>query len=120
MNESALVCYDVTDAMRSHPGPVPESPTLFNSSPFKVLSPQPPKFLKSLLTVREESKAKKVLEARPLLGQEVTSDRVKSPREDFILTLWPDVTILCSFCPRQLLFLNVSTFSVLNCIAVCF
>uniref|UniRef100_A0A4W6DM84 Kinesin family member 13A n=1 Tax=Lates calcarifer TaxID=8187 RepID=A0A4W6DM84_LATCA len=52
-------------------GLVPESPTFFNSSPFKVLSPQPPKFLKSLLPVKEENKAKKALEARPLLGQEV-------------------------------------------------
>ncbi|XP_045567429.1 kinesin-like protein KIF13A [Salmo salar] len=51
-------------------GLVPESPTFFNSSPFKALSPQTPKFLKSLLPVREESKTKRVLEARPLLGQE--------------------------------------------------
>ncbi|KAF4076142.1 hypothetical protein AMELA_G00227030 [Ameiurus melas] len=51
-------------------GSVLESPTFFNSSPFKALSPQPPKFLKSLMPVREESKAKRVLEARPLLGQE--------------------------------------------------
>uniref|UniRef100_A0A8C7IUV5 Kinesin family member 13A n=1 Tax=Oncorhynchus kisutch TaxID=8019 RepID=A0A8C7IUV5_ONCKI len=48
-----------------------QSPTFFNSSPFKALSPQTPKFLKSLLPVREESKTKRVLEARPLLGQEV-------------------------------------------------
>lgn len=54
-----------------HTGLVPESPTFFNSSPFKVLSPQPPKFLKSLLPVKEENKAKKPLESRPLLGQEV-------------------------------------------------
>uniref|UniRef100_A0AAQ6A8N8 Kinesin family member 13A n=1 Tax=Amphiprion ocellaris TaxID=80972 RepID=A0AAQ6A8N8_AMPOC len=59
----------VTDCSRA--GLVPESPTFFSSSPFKVLSPQPPKFLKSLLPVKEENKAKKVLEARPLLGQEV-------------------------------------------------
>ncbi|XP_050987010.1 kinesin-like protein KIF13A isoform X2 [Labeo rohita] len=51
-------------------GSVPESPTFFNSSPFKVLSPQPPKFLKSLLPVKEENKVKRSLEARPLLGQE--------------------------------------------------
>ncbi|MCJ8745409.1 hypothetical protein PDJAM_G00129810 [Pangasius djambal] len=51
-------------------GSVPESSTFFNSSPFKALSPQPPKFLKSLMPVREESKAKRALEARPLLGQE--------------------------------------------------
>ncbi|XP_046733692.1 kinesin-like protein KIF13A isoform X1 [Silurus meridionalis] len=47
-----------------------ESPTFFISSPFKVLSPQPPKFLKSLMPVREESNVTRVLEARPLLGQE--------------------------------------------------
>ncbi|KAJ3598073.1 hypothetical protein NHX12_001587 [Muraenolepis orangiensis] len=51
-----------------------ESPALFNSSPFKALSPQPPKFLKSLLTVREENKAKKVLEARPLLEDSEDED----------------------------------------------
>ncbi|XP_056299566.1 kinesin-like protein KIF13A isoform X6 [Pseudoliparis swirei] len=56
------------------PGLVPESTTFFNSSPFKVLSPQPPKFLKSLLPVKEENKVKKVLEARPLLGQEDSED----------------------------------------------
>lgn len=54
-----------------HTGLVPDSPTFFNSSPFKVLSPQSAKFLKSLLPVKEENKVKKVLEARPLLGQEV-------------------------------------------------
>uniref|UniRef100_A0A8C4GT65 Kinesin family member 13A n=1 Tax=Dicentrarchus labrax TaxID=13489 RepID=A0A8C4GT65_DICLA len=59
---------------------VPESPTFFNSSPFKVLSPQPPKFLKSLLPVKEENKTKKALEARPLLGQEVRrKDQKKKP-----------------------------------------
>ncbi|KAK6327086.1 hypothetical protein J4Q44_G00027310, partial [Coregonus suidteri] len=56
--------------LRSPSGLVPESPTFFNSSPFKALSPQTPKFLKSLLPVREERKTKRVLEARPLLGQE--------------------------------------------------
>ncbi|XP_068426812.1 kinesin-like protein KIF13A isoform X7 [Clinocottus analis] len=59
---------------KENPGLVPESPTFFNSSPFKVLSPQPPKFLKSLLPVKEENKVKKVLEARPLLGQEDSED----------------------------------------------
>ncbi|XP_076593299.1 kinesin-like protein KIF13A isoform X6 [Chaetodon auriga] len=59
---------------KENPGLVPESPTFFNSSPFKVLSPQPPKFLKSLLPVKEENKAKKALEARPLLGQEDSED----------------------------------------------
>uniref|UniRef100_A0A6Q2X7I0 Kinesin family member 13A n=1 Tax=Esox lucius TaxID=8010 RepID=A0A6Q2X7I0_ESOLU len=52
-------------------GMVPETPTFFNSSPFKALSPQPPKFLKSLLPVKEENKPQRALEARPLLGQEV-------------------------------------------------
>ncbi|XP_037533137.1 kinesin-like protein KIF13A [Nematolebias whitei] len=59
---------------KEHPGSVPESPNFFIASPFKVLSPQPPKFLKSLLPVKEENKVKKVLEARPLLGQERDSE----------------------------------------------
>uniref|UniRef100_A0A8D0CFH9 Kinesin family member 13A n=1 Tax=Scleropages formosus TaxID=113540 RepID=A0A8D0CFH9_SCLFO len=46
------------------------SPT--HSSPFKALSAQPPKFLKALMPVKEESKSKKSLESRPLLGQEVS------------------------------------------------
>uniref|UniRef100_A0A674CG59 Kinesin family member 13A n=1 Tax=Salmo trutta TaxID=8032 RepID=A0A674CG59_SALTR len=58
---------------------VPESPTFFNSSPFKALSPQTPKFLKSLLPVREESKTKRVLEARPLLGQERAARATAAP-----------------------------------------
>lgn len=62
----------------SHTGLVPESSTFFIASPFKVLSPQPPKFLKSLLPVKEENKAKKVLEARPLLGHEVRRMELKS------------------------------------------
>ncbi|KAM8870194.1 kinesin-like protein KIF13A isoform 2-T2 [Spinachia spinachia] len=57
----------------------PESPAFFNSSPFKVLSPQPPKFLKCLLPVKEENKVKKVLEARPLLGHESMRSCVDSP-----------------------------------------
>ncbi|KAM7420660.1 hypothetical protein PAMA_015066 [Pampus argenteus] len=60
--------------IKENPGLIPESPTFFNSSAFKVLSPQPPKFLKSLLPVKEENKAKKALEARPLLGQEQDSE----------------------------------------------
>ncbi|XP_030013176.1 kinesin-like protein KIF13A isoform X5 [Sphaeramia orbicularis] len=59
---------------KENQGLVPDSPTFFNSSPFKVLSPQPPKFLKSLLPVKEENKVKKALEARPLLGQEQDSE----------------------------------------------
>ncbi|XP_062841393.1 kinesin-like protein KIF13A isoform X1 [Trichomycterus rosablanca] len=55
---------------KENQGSVSESPAFFSSSPFKALSPQPPKFLKSLMPVREESKAKRALESRPLLGQE--------------------------------------------------
>ncbi|XP_041844315.1 kinesin-like protein KIF13A isoform X3 [Melanotaenia boesemani] len=64
---------------KENPGLVPDSPTFFSASPFKVLSPQPPKFLKSLLPVKEENKAKKTLEARPLLGQESMRSCVDSP-----------------------------------------
>uniref|UniRef100_A0A3Q4HBT7 Kinesin family member 13A n=1 Tax=Neolamprologus brichardi TaxID=32507 RepID=A0A3Q4HBT7_NEOBR len=56
-----------TPIKKESSGLVPESSTFFIASPFKVLSPQPPKFLKSLLPVKEENKAKKVLEARPAL-----------------------------------------------------
>uniref|UniRef100_A0A8C9XRP9 Kinesin family member 13A n=1 Tax=Sander lucioperca TaxID=283035 RepID=A0A8C9XRP9_SANLU len=77
-----LCCYIITGLLTSecnHAGLVPESPSFFNSSPFKVLSPQPPKFLKSLLPVKEENKAKKVLEARPLLGQEAARATASLP-----------------------------------------
>ncbi|XP_018605923.1 kinesin-like protein KIF13A isoform X3 [Scleropages formosus] len=57
-------------------GLVPESPT--HSSPFKALSAQPPKFLKALMPVKEESKSKKSLESRPLLGQESMRPLVES------------------------------------------
>uniref|UniRef100_A0A8B9GRR8 Kinesin family member 13A n=1 Tax=Astyanax mexicanus TaxID=7994 RepID=A0A8B9GRR8_ASTMX len=63
-------------------GCVPESPTFFSSSPFKALSPQPPKFLKSLMPVREESKAKRSLEARPLLGQEDSEEEEPEPHPE--------------------------------------
>ncbi|KAM9436550.1 kinesin-like protein KIF13A [Clarias gariepinus] len=61
-------------------GSVPEGSTFFSASPFKALSPQPPKFLKSLMPVREESKAKRTLEARPLLGQEDSEE--EEPEQD--------------------------------------
>lgn len=86
-----MSCYIITTEF-SHTGLVPESPTFFNSSPFKVLSPQPPKFLKSLLPVKEENKAKKVLEARPLLGQEVRRKELYSlllKRGEFMSLLFP-------------------------------
>ncbi|XP_062925963.1 kinesin-like protein KIF13A isoform X2 [Mobula hypostoma] len=43
------------------------------SSPLKAFSAQPPKFLKSLLPVREERKDKQPLETKPLLAQESMS-----------------------------------------------
>uniref|UniRef100_A0A8C1KQ01 Kinesin family member 13A n=1 Tax=Cyprinus carpio TaxID=7962 RepID=A0A8C1KQ01_CYPCA len=67
-------------------GSVPESPTFFNSSPFKVLSPQPPKFLKSLLPVKEENKVKRSLESRPLLGQEVIHTHTRTHTHTHIHT----------------------------------
>ncbi|XP_014644217.1 PREDICTED: kinesin-like protein KIF13A isoform X5 [Ceratotherium simum simum] len=39
-------------------------------SPFKAFSPQPPKFFKPLMPVKEEHKKRMALEARPLLSQE--------------------------------------------------
>uniref|UniRef100_A0A8D3DIX7 Kinesin family member 13A n=1 Tax=Scophthalmus maximus TaxID=52904 RepID=A0A8D3DIX7_SCOMX len=72
-----FVCVATLDLGYNHTFPHrfgSREPGFFNSSPFKVLSPQPPKFLKSLLPVKEENKAKKALEARPLLGQEDSED----------------------------------------------
>uniref|UniRef100_A0A8D2M714 Kinesin family member 13A n=1 Tax=Zonotrichia albicollis TaxID=44394 RepID=A0A8D2M714_ZONAL len=40
------------------------------TSPFKAFSPQPPKFFKPLMPVKEEHKRKTPLESRPLLSQE--------------------------------------------------
>ncbi|XP_060045299.1 kinesin-like protein KIF13A isoform X4 [Erinaceus europaeus] len=40
-------------------------------SPFKAFSPQPPKFFKPLMPVKEEHKKRIALEARPLLSQEI-------------------------------------------------
>ncbi|XP_043116313.1 kinesin-like protein KIF13A isoform X2 [Puntigrus tetrazona] len=73
VNEASLnspLSKDTPVKNKENHGSVPESPTFFNSSPFKVLSPPPPKFLKSLLPVKEENKVKRSLESRPLLGQE--------------------------------------------------
>uniref|UniRef100_A0A3P9MUI4 Kinesin family member 13A n=1 Tax=Poecilia reticulata TaxID=8081 RepID=A0A3P9MUI4_POERE len=56
------------DLTEDEDGRTHQSSTFFSASPFKALSPQPPKFLKSLLPVKEENTAKKALEARPLLG----------------------------------------------------
>ncbi|XP_066498896.1 kinesin-like protein KIF13A isoform X2 [Hoplias malabaricus] len=69
-HENLTAVKDTPVKNKENHGCVLESSIFFNSSPFKALSPQPPKFLKSLMPVREESKARHSLEARPLLGQE--------------------------------------------------
>uniref|UniRef100_A0A9L0RN87 Kinesin family member 13A n=1 Tax=Equus caballus TaxID=9796 RepID=A0A9L0RN87_HORSE len=48
-----------------------ENPHALTVSPFKAFSPQPPKFFKPLLPVKEEHKKRMALEARPLLSQEI-------------------------------------------------
>ncbi|XP_042188164.1 kinesin-like protein KIF13A isoform X3 [Callorhinchus milii] len=58
-------------------GSTPESPHSFMGSPLKAFSPQPPKFLKSLMPVKEERKGKQLIESKPLLGNE------DSEEEDF-------------------------------------
>uniref|UniRef100_A0A452QJN4 Kinesin family member 13A n=1 Tax=Ursus americanus TaxID=9643 RepID=A0A452QJN4_URSAM len=47
-----------------------ENPHALTVSPFKAFSPQPPKFFKPLMPVKEEHKKRVALEARPLLSQE--------------------------------------------------
>ncbi|XP_068948574.1 kinesin-like protein KIF13A isoform X4 [Petaurus breviceps papuanus] len=47
-----------------------ENPHALTVSPFKAFSPQPPKFFKPLMPVKEEHKKKTPLETRPLLSQE--------------------------------------------------
>lgn len=53
-------------------GVVSENSHALMASPFKAFSPQPPKFFKPLMPVKEEHKRKTPLESRPLLSQEVT------------------------------------------------
>ncbi|XP_043823417.1 kinesin-like protein KIF13A isoform X2 [Dromiciops gliroides] len=48
-----------------------ENPHALTVSPFKAFSPQPPKFFKPLMPVKEEHKKKTPLETRPLLSQEI-------------------------------------------------
>ncbi|XP_036111262.1 kinesin-like protein KIF13A isoform X1 [Molossus molossus] len=50
-----------------------ENPHALTVSPFKAFSPQPPKFFKPLMPVKEEHKKRLALEARPLLSQESMS-----------------------------------------------
>ncbi|KAM6298882.1 kinesin-like protein KIF13A [Aegotheles albertisi] len=51
-------------------GAVAENSHALMASPFKAFSPQPPKFFKPLMPVKEEHKRKTPLESRPLLSQE--------------------------------------------------
>ncbi|XP_038245610.1 kinesin-like protein KIF13A isoform X2 [Dermochelys coriacea] len=51
-------------------GCISENPHALMASPFKAFSPQPPKFFKPLMPVKEEHKRKIPLETRPLLSQE--------------------------------------------------
>ncbi|NWX87765.1 KI13A protein, partial [Nothoprocta pentlandii] len=51
-------------------GVVSENSHALMASPFKAFSPQPPKFFKPLMPVKEEHKRKTPLERRPLLSQE--------------------------------------------------
>ncbi|XP_006972910.1 kinesin-like protein KIF13A isoform X2 [Peromyscus maniculatus bairdii] len=58
---------------RSKEGCPSENPHALTVSPFKAFSPQPPKFFKPLMPVKEEHKKRIALEARPLLSQESMS-----------------------------------------------
>uniref|UniRef100_A0A2K5CK96 Kinesin family member 13A n=1 Tax=Aotus nancymaae TaxID=37293 RepID=A0A2K5CK96_AOTNA len=55
---------------RNKEGCTSETPHALTVSPFKAFSPQPPKFFKPLMPVKEEHKKRTALEARPLLSQE--------------------------------------------------
>ncbi|XP_018415137.1 PREDICTED: kinesin-like protein KIF13A isoform X3 [Nanorana parkeri] len=54
-------------------GGAPESPQALMTGSFKTFSPQPPKFFKPLMPVKEEHKRKIPIETQPLLGQESMS-----------------------------------------------
>ncbi|XP_076999555.1 kinesin-like protein KIF13A isoform X4 [Tamandua tetradactyla] len=51
-----------------------ENPHALTVSAFKAFSPQPPKFFKPLMPVKEEHKKRIALETRPLLSQEDSED----------------------------------------------
>ncbi|XP_060045302.1 kinesin-like protein KIF13A isoform X6 [Erinaceus europaeus] len=55
---------------RSKEGCMSDNTHALTVSPFKAFSPQPPKFFKPLMPVKEEHKKRIALEARPLLSQE--------------------------------------------------
>ncbi|XP_073080808.1 kinesin-like protein KIF13A isoform X6 [Manis javanica] len=64
---------------RSKEGCAPETPHALAVSPFKAFSPQPPKFFKPLMPVKEEHKKRMAVEARPLLGQEDSEEEESDP-----------------------------------------
>lgn len=64
-----------------------------------MLTPQTPKFLKSLLPVKEENKVKTSLESRPLLGQEVVTLFTVSPPQNEENSCF---FILCHVCPSSM------------------
>ncbi|KAM5320766.1 kinesin-like protein KIF13A isoform 4-T4 [Glossophaga mutica] len=70
-----VACYgtlprDSPRSRKESSGCTSENPHALSVSPFKAFSPQPPKFFKPLMPVKEEHKKKIALEARPLLSQE--------------------------------------------------
>lgn len=70
-------------------GAVSENSHALMASPFKAFSPQPPKFFKPLMPVKEEHKRKTPLESRPLLSQEVIFENYLALSEDqLILYTW--------------------------------
>uniref|UniRef100_A0A452UQT4 Kinesin family member 13A n=1 Tax=Ursus maritimus TaxID=29073 RepID=A0A452UQT4_URSMA len=68
-----IACYGTLprdSPRRSKESCASENPHALTVSPFKAFSPQPPKFFKPLMPVKEEHKKRVALEARPLLSQE--------------------------------------------------
>uniref|UniRef100_A0A452UPV8 Kinesin family member 13A n=1 Tax=Ursus maritimus TaxID=29073 RepID=A0A452UPV8_URSMA len=70
-----IACYgtlprDSPRRSKESSGCASENPHALTVSPFKAFSPQPPKFFKPLMPVKEEHKKRVALEARPLLSQE--------------------------------------------------
>uniref|UniRef100_A0A8C2U572 Kinesin family member 13A n=1 Tax=Coturnix japonica TaxID=93934 RepID=A0A8C2U572_COTJA len=61
----------ITIQVENMDGIASENSHALMTSPFKAFSPQPPKFFKPLMPVKEEHKRKTPLESRPLLSQEV-------------------------------------------------
>uniref|UniRef100_A0A8D1MZS1 Kinesin motor domain-containing protein n=1 Tax=Sus scrofa TaxID=9823 RepID=A0A8D1MZS1_PIG len=78
----------VNSCLLSSPGCTSENPHALTVSPFKAFSPQPPKFFKPLMPVKEEHKKRMSLEAKPLLSQEVNAGCACPCATDWTLCLW--------------------------------